>query len=75
VPRRYQPAGRNVALLCHLLDCIAFVGRLDGAEPDGLMRDPEDVEGRQRRRFWLAWHAGKYWPVTMYAQHRATERR
>ena len=57
--RRYQPVGRNVTLVCHLLDSVALVGRLDGAEPDGFVRDPEDIEGRQRWRFWwLLRHGG-----------------
>src|SRR5258708_8553739 len=44
VPRRYQPVGRNITLLRHLLDCVALVGCLDGAEPYGFVGLAIDVQ-------------------------------
>jgi hypothetical protein len=57
-PPRYQPGRRNITFPCHPLDSVAFVARFDGAEPDGFVCDPEDIEGRQQRRFGLLHHAG-----------------
>src|SRR6266403_4673183 len=48
-------------LLGGLLDGGAFVGGLDGAEQDGLGGDLVDGPSFWLQRFWLAWHAGKYW--------------
>ena len=50
MPHRYQPVGRNITLLCHLLDSVAFVGRLDGAEPYSFVGLAIHVPGRQRGR-------------------------
>jgi hypothetical protein len=50
VPRRYQPLGWNITLLRHLLDCVALVGCLDGAEPYRLGDSATRLPGTACRR-------------------------
>jgi hypothetical protein len=57
-PHRVQTPCLSFEFLSGLLDRRSFVGRLDSAEPDGLLGNLADVPACRLRRFWLACHDG-----------------